>query len=65
MLAKVELLKSYPELGAWMPESNTRVYRELLQGNNRIIYRTDGETVYLVAVHHAARLLGAKYRRNR
>lgn len=57
MLAKVELLETYPNLGGWIAEDDTRTYREVLQGNYRVIYRTDGDAVYLVAVHHAARLL--------
>lgn len=57
LLAKVELLESHPNLGSWIAEDDRRTYREVLQGNYRVIYRVTDETVYLVAVHHAARLL--------
>ncbi len=57
ILDRVESLQSNPLLGGWLPEDNRGVYRQLIQGNYRIIYRVEGDAVYLVAVHHAARLL--------
>jgi len=57
LIARVELLQSYPEIGGWVLEDRSRRYREILQGNYRVIYRTDENVVYLVAVYHAARLL--------
>jgi toxin ParE1/3/4 len=57
LLTKVELLESHPQLGAIVPEDDGRKYREISQGSYRIIYRVDGDAVYLVALHHAARLL--------
>ncbi len=57
MIAKVDLLQDQPLLGGVVLEDVTRTYREILQGNYRIIYRIDEEVVYLVAFHHAARLL--------
>ena len=54
---RVEQLQSHPESGGWLPEDETHAYREVLQGNYRVIYRVDEDSIYLVAVHHAARLL--------
>ena len=59
VLQRVESLASHPTLGGWVIEDESRRYRELLQGSYRIIYRTTDETVFIVAVRHAARLLAA------
>jgi len=47
VVARVEQLVDHPDSGGWLPEDEARTYRELLQGNYRIIYRVapDG-TVY-------------------
>lgn len=58
VLRRVESLASHPELGGGIGEDESRCYRELLQGSYRIIYRAANETVFIVAVRHAARLLG-------
>ena len=57
VIARVELLAEHPLSGSIVPEDDSRTYRQLTQGNYRIIYRFDGQTVYVLAVHHAARLL--------
>lgn len=57
LVLRVESLEIHPLLGGYVPEDESHTYRELLQGNYRVIYRFDGDKVYIVAVHHAARLL--------
>ncbi len=57
MISRVELLQDHPMLGSVVPEDDTNTYREILQGNYRIIYRIDEQTIYLVTLHHASRLL--------
>jgi toxin ParE1/3/4 len=59
LLGRVEMLGHHPLLGSLLPEDQHRTYRELRQGNYRLIYRIEADTVYIVAVHHAARLLDA------
>jgi len=59
VIARVEGLARHPLIGSYVLEDDTRTYREVRQGNYRILYRVDGETVYIVAIHHAARLLDA------
>lgn len=54
---RVELLQGNPLLGGKVREDEAGVYRELIQGNYRIIYRATSDVIYLVAIHHAARLL--------
>jgi hypothetical protein len=46
-----------PLLGGYIAEDSSRTYREVLQGRYRIIYRSDAHTVYIVAIHHASRLM--------
>lgn len=58
MLRRGESLASHPELGGWIIEDESHRYRELLQGSYRIIDRATDATVFIVAVRHAARLLG-------
>ena len=57
IIDRVEKLKRLPLSGGFISEDNRRIYRQLIQGNYRIIYRCDGEDVFVVAVYHAARLL--------
>lgn len=57
LVSRVEMLGRYPLLGGFVAEDPEHVYRELRQGNYRVLYRTDGRMVYIVATDHAARLL--------
>ena len=59
LLARTRQLKKSPLLGGHILEDETKTYRELIFGSYRIIYRcdSDGRVAYIVAVHHAARLL--------
>ena len=57
----VGLLRSFPELGGLLSDIQTSTYRELIKGNYRIIYRVLGNTVFIVTVRHAARLLGEEF----
>ncbi len=56
---RVESLASQPDSGSWLPEDDCGIYRQIFQNPYRIIYRHDQEEVLIVAVHHAARLLGS------
>jgi addiction module RelE/StbE family toxin len=57
LLSRVEILITHPHLGSYLPEDDSQTYRELIQGNYRMIYRVENQRVLIVAVHHAARLL--------
>jgi len=52
-------LERFPNSGGYVPEDDSRRYRQVLQGNYRVIYRYDKaiEVVMVVTVIHAARLL--------
>jgi toxin ParE1/3/4 len=60
IIARVDLLIHLPLSGGFVLEDESRTYREVLQGNYRIIYRSDGKTVYVITVRHSARLLRAE-----
>lgn len=57
IVVRVDQLIEHPLSGAVIPEDDDGVYRQILQGNYRVIYRVEGAMVFIVAVHHAARLL--------
>jgi addiction module RelE/StbE family toxin len=59
LIDKVELLQANPLLGSFLQEDDTKTYREILQGSYRLIYRVEGDIVYLITIHHAARLLSS------
>lgn len=59
VIKRIEQLADHPESGNYVPEDDTLGYRQLLLGNYRIIYRVDKAVVYIIAIHHAARLLDA------
>ncbi|MBC7856167.1 MAG: type II toxin-antitoxin system RelE/ParE family toxin [Pirellulaceae bacterium] len=59
LYAKADSLAAHPRSGGLVEEDARRIYRQLLHGNYRIIYRIDSElkVVRIVTVIHAARLL--------
>lgn len=54
---RVEQLRQFPESGRKVPEDKCGIYRELVVGNYRVVYRVDGDTVTIVTLIHGARLL--------
>lgn len=54
---RLERIEMFPLSGGFIAEDDRQIYREIIQGNYRVIYRVDGDRVLIVAVYHAARLL--------
>ena len=54
---KVEILRTNPELGRTVPETNDKKIREMYIYSYRLIYKIDIDTILLVAVVHGKRLL--------
>lgn len=54
---RLERLEMFPHSGGYIAEDSRQIYREITQGNYRVIYRVSGNDVLIVAVYHAARLL--------
>ena len=57
VLAAVERLINFPELGRVVPEKDSPLIRELIMGNYRIVYRLRNNHVELLTIHHGSRLL--------
>lgn len=50
-------LESFPEIGKIIRELPQSDYREILFKKYRIIYRIDSDKIYIITIHHSARLL--------
>lgn len=51
----VEKLNDFPRLGREVPEAKREDVREIIYGNYRIMYKTDKEILYILAIIHGAR----------
>ena len=49
------LLPDFPKRGRTVPEVDDSFIRELLVGNHRLIYRVEGERIYILTIVHTAR----------
>jgi plasmid stabilization system protein ParE len=54
---RVEQLHHFPESGRKVPEDKRGMYRELIVGNYRVVYRMNEDTVTIVTLIHGARML--------
>lgn len=50
-------LEKFPQIGKPLRELPQSGYKEIIYKKYRIIYRIDKEHIYVLAVHHSARLL--------
>ncbi len=57
VLNATEQLASFPESGRIVPELPDLGYRELIVGSYRVIYRIEGNTLWIAVVAHGRRLL--------
>ena len=58
IITRVKQLENFPKSGRVVPEFNSKIIRELIEGNYRIIYRiTRDNDNGIVRIHHAARQL--------
>lgn len=57
VLAAVERLEAFPNIGRIVPELGDPAVREIILGNYRIIYRVKPEFAEILTVYHGARLL--------
>jgi plasmid stabilization system protein ParE len=57
LVAAVGRLESFPQSGRIVPEVGDESLREVIYGNYRLVYRLQPESVEVVTVYHAARLL--------
>ena len=57
IVGAVDRLESFPESGRVVPEVGDNTLREVIFGAYRIVVRVQTESVQVITVHHAARLL--------
>ena len=57
LVAAVGRLELFPQSGRVVPEVGDETLREVLYGNYRLVYRLHAESVEVITVYHAARLL--------
>jgi plasmid stabilization system protein ParE len=50
ILAEVDLLEAGPDLGAAVPGKESDSLREILLENYRLVYRIDGDDIYIVTI---------------
>jgi toxin ParE1/3/4 len=56
LYGKVSVLKQFPKLGRIIPEMQEEKYRELIEGNYRIMYEMlDDEMILIQRVMHTSR----------
>jgi len=58
---RTNVLRTHPFAGKEVPEINSEIFRELVEGNYRIIYKIiDINTVHILTIHHSARDLSKR-----
>jgi toxin ParE1/3/4 len=57
IISRVGQLETHPKSGRVVPEFNIDTLRELIEGNYRIIYKINSDSIGVVRVHHSAREL--------
>lgn len=57
LVAAVDRLELFPNSGRIVPEVGDDSLREVIYGNYRLVYRLQSESVEVVTIYHAARLL--------
>ena len=55
IISAVEKLSNFPRLGRQVAEAKSEDVREIIYGSYRIIYKSDKDTVYILAIIHGAR----------
>jgi toxin ParE1/3/4 len=57
IFAMVERLSEFPESGRLVPEMRNIMFREIINGNYRVIYKYENSTVSILTVRHGKQLL--------
>lgn len=57
IILRVEQLETYPQSGRIVSEFQIDTLRELIEGNYRIIYNINSDSIGVVRVHHSAQQL--------
>ena len=57
IIKRVDQVRTFPKSGRVVPEFDSELIRELIEGNYRIVYQIKADTIAIVRIHHAARQL--------
>lgn len=57
LFTHVEQLKKHPESGRIVPELKSNIFRELVYGNYRIIYRIEENRISILSIRHGKQIL--------
>lgn len=57
IINRVEQLETHPQSGRIVPEFQIETLRELIEGNYRIIYKINSDSIGVIRVHHSGRQL--------
>ncbi len=52
-----ERLSEFPESGRVVPEINNKMFREIISGNYRIIYKLEKSKILILTVRHGKQIL--------
>ena len=55
LVNETKRIHTNPFIGRMIPEVNQESFRELIKGNYRIMYKIEGDNIYILTVHHSAR----------
>lgn len=62
LIAKVEQLKTFPEMGRKVPEFDLAHLRELIQNEYRIVYRiVHAEQIDIITIQHSSRNMSERF----
>ena len=57
IINRVDQIAIFPRSGRVVPEFNSEIIRELIEGSYRIIYQINSDAIGIVRIHHTARQL--------
>lgn len=57
VFALVERLSDFPESGRVVPEIKSKIFREIISGNYRVIYKYEKNEVLILTVRHGKQIL--------
>ena len=57
IINRVDQLENFSKSGRVVPEFDSSVIRELIEGNYRIIYQISTDKIAIIRIHHSARHL--------
>lgn len=57
LMDQADTLAKFPESGRLVPEDDEGLRRELIHEGYRIIYRAEGNTVYILSIFEGSRLM--------